>query len=60
MAQAMKARQKTHVDLRNTLNELTSKQWIRYSESFWFQKGLGAVYLDYSDEPEASYIFPYE
>ncbi len=59
MAQARKARQKTDVDPRNTLNELTSKQWIRYSKS-WFQKGLGAVYLDYSDEPEAPYIFPYE
>ena len=60
MSQAMKARQKTDVDLRNTLNELTLKQWIRYSKSFWFQKGLGAVYLDYSDRPEAPYIFPYE
>ncbi len=39
MAQAVTARQKTDVDPRNTLNDLTSKQWIRYSKSFWFQKG---------------------
>jgi DNA modification methylase len=30
------------VDRRNKLNELTSKEWIAETKSFWFQKGLGA------------------
>jgi DNA modification methylase len=29
------------VDRRNNLNELTSKEWIAETKSFWFQKGLG-------------------
>lgn len=29
------------VDARNKLNELTSKEWIAETKSFWFQKGLG-------------------
>lgn len=30
------------VDPRNTLNELTGKEWLPETKSFWFQKGLGA------------------
>lgn len=29
------------VDARNKLNELSSKEWIAETKSFWFQKGLG-------------------
>lgn len=30
------------VDLRNNLNELTGKEWLPETKSFWYQKGLGA------------------
>ncbi len=30
------------VDPRNKLNDLTSKEWIAETKSFWFQKGLGS------------------
>src|SRR4051812_7712399 len=30
------------VDPRNKLNELTAREWIPETKSFWFQKGLGA------------------
>lgn len=33
---------KPSVDPRNTLNELTGKEWLPETKSFWFQKGLGA------------------
>ncbi len=60
MAQAMKARQKTDVDPRNTLNDLTSKQWIRYSKSFWFQKGLGADHQETAIERRHPAPFSYK
>jgi DNA modification methylase len=37
------------VDKRNTLNDLTSKEWIQETKSFFYQKGLGAT------SPEAKY-----
>ncbi|MBO3430036.1 DNA methyltransferase [Clostridium perfringens] len=30
------------VDARNNLNELTGKEWLPETKSFWYQKGLGA------------------
>ena len=35
------------VDSRNTLNDLTGKDWLLETKSFFYQKGLGA------DSPEA-------
>ncbi len=29
------------IDPRNKLNNLTGKEWIQHSKSFWYQKGLG-------------------
>ena len=37
------------VDKRNQLNDLTAKEWIQETKSFFFQKGLGA------NSPEAKY-----
>lgn len=37
------------VDIRNDLNDLTSKEWVQETKSFFFQKGLGA------NSPEAKY-----
>lgn len=37
------------VDKRNELNDLTSKEWIQETKSFFYQKGLGA------NSPEAKY-----
>lgn len=37
------------VDKRNALNDLTSKEWIQETKSFFYQKGLGA------GSPEAKY-----
>lgn len=37
------------VDKRNDLNDLTSKEWIQETKSFFYQKGLGA------GSPEAKY-----
>jgi len=34
------------VDPRNTLNDLTAKQWIAETVSVWIQKGLGANHAD--------------
>jgi len=39
----------SRVDKRNKLNDLTSKEWIQETKSFFFQKGLGA------NSPEAKY-----
>lgn len=36
-----------HIDERNTLNDLTGKEWIPETKSYFFQKGLG------KDHPEA-------
>lgn len=33
---------KPSVDPRNSLNDLTGKEWLPETKSFWFQKGLGA------------------
>jgi DNA modification methylase len=33
------------VDPRNTLNDLTGKEWLPETKSFFFQKGLGAKHL---------------
>lgn len=30
------------VDSRNSMNELTGKEWLPETKSFWYQKGLGA------------------
>ncbi|WP_252225480.1 DNA methyltransferase [Clostridium sp. ZBS2] len=30
------------VDARNNMNELTGKEWLPETKSFWYQKGLGA------------------
>lgn len=38
-----------NVDKRNNLNDLTAKEWIQETKSFFFQKGLGA------NSPEAKY-----
>jgi DNA modification methylase len=37
------------VDRRNNLNDLTSKEWVQETKSFFYQKGLGA------GSPEAKY-----
>ncbi len=37
------------IDKRNKLNDLTAKEWIQETKSFFFQKGLGA------NSPEAKY-----
>jgi len=37
------------VDKRNELNDLTSKEWVQETKSFFYQKGLGA------NSPEAKY-----
>jgi len=37
------------IDKRNQLNDLTAKEWIQETKSFFFQKGLGA------NSPEAKY-----
>lgn len=37
------------VDKRNNLNDLTSKEWVQETKSFFYQKGLGA------GSPEAKY-----
>jgi DNA modification methylase len=37
------------VDIRNDLNDLTAKEWIQETKSFFYQKGLGA------GSPEAKY-----
>ena len=29
------------IDPRNKLNNLSGKEWIQLSKSFWYQKGLG-------------------
>ena len=34
------------VDPRNKINDLTGKEWIQFSKSFWFQKGLGSSHKD--------------
>lgn len=39
----------THIDKRNNLNDLSSKEWIQETKSFFYQKGLGA------GSPEAKY-----
>jgi DNA modification methylase len=41
LAEADDAPVQLQVDVRNKLNELTSKEWIAETKSFWFQKGLG-------------------
>jgi len=41
--------EKLQVDKRNNLNDLTSKEWIQETKSFFFQKGLGA------NNPETKY-----
>ncbi len=41
--------EKSKVDKRNNLNDLTAKEWIQETKSFFFQKGLGA------NSPEAKY-----
>lgn len=33
---------KPTVDVRNNLNDLTGKEWLPETKSFWYQKGLGA------------------
>lgn len=33
--------EKERVDPRNTLNELTGRQWVQETKSVWFQRGLG-------------------
>ena len=38
-----------NIDKRNKLNDLTAKEWIQETKSFFFQKGLGA------NSPEAKY-----
>jgi len=35
------------------LNELSGKEWIKLSKSFWFQTGLGQ---DHTDAPSLSRI----
>lgn len=37
---------KKSIDPRNTLNELTSKEWLQETISVWTQKGLGANHPD--------------
>jgi len=41
-------RTKPPIDARNKLNELSGKEWLQLSRSWWFQKGLGR------NHPEAS------
>lgn len=41
--------EKLVVDKRNNLNDLTSKEWIQETKSFFFQKGLG------TNNPETKY-----
>jgi len=42
-------RPRLNIDKRNHLNDLSSKEWIRETKSFFFQKGLG------KNSPEAKY-----
>lgn len=32
---------RSHIDPRNTLNDLSGKEWLQFSRSWWFQRGLG-------------------
>lgn len=41
--------EKPKIDRRNELNDLTSKEWVQETKSFFYQKGLGA------GSPEAKY-----
>ena len=59
MAQAIASTPNASLDPRNVLNDLTSKQWMRYSKSFWFQKGLGAEHEETEIEKQHPAPFSY-
>jgi len=49
MPEIQSSTEKPEVDKRNKLNDLTAKEWIQETKSFFYQKGLGA------NSPEAKY-----
>ena len=48
------------VDPRNKLNDLSAKEWIQYSKSFWFQKGLGEAHEETEIEKQHPAPFSYQ
>ncbi len=60
MAQATSDVDQSLVDPRNKLNNLSSKEWIRFSKSFWFQKGLGAGHEETTIERQHPAPFSYK
>jgi len=51
---------KSPIDRRNLLNNLTGKEWIQLSKSFWFQKGLGSKHLETKIEREHPAPFSFQ
>ena len=45
---------------RKTLNDLDGKEWIQFTKSFWFQKGLGREHKDTSIEVQHPAPFSYQ
>lgn len=60
MVQAVKKVDRPKVDPRNKLNSLSSKEWMRFSKSFWFQKGLGAGHEETTIERQHPAPFSYK
>jgi DNA modification methylase len=50
---------KGKVDRRNSLNDLTGKEWIQETVSFWFQRGLGKAHPETAIERQHPAPFPY-
>lgn len=48
------------IDPRNSLNDLSAKEWVRYSKSFWFQKGLGEAHEEAEIEKQHPAPFSYQ
>ena len=47
------------VDPRNRLNDLTGKEWLRLSRSWWYQQGLGQNHVDTAIERQHPAPFSY-
>src|SRR2546428_9430492 len=47
------------VSPRNSLNDLTGKEWIQETVSFWFQRGLGKSHPETAIERQHPAPFPY-
>lgn len=50
----------SRTDPRNKLNDLTGKEWVQYSKSFWFQRGLGEDHEDTEIERQHPAPFSYQ